>query len=341
MNYNEVLAAARECIGPYCKACPVCNGRACANTMPGPGCKFPGNVAARNYEKWQEICVNMDTLCPNFADPDISFEMFGHTFSAPIFAAPLGALDMHYGPKYKDQEYNTILMKAAADYGVMAFTGDGVDPDIMKSAVRDSAAIGGMSVPTIKPWNKEAVFEKLDVANANGIFAAAMDVDGAGLPFLKKMNPNAGSKTVDEMREITAYAKMPFIIKGIMTPAGAVKAVESGAKAIVVSNHGGRVQGGVPSTAEVLPAIADAVKGKITIIVDGGIRSGVDVFRAIALGADAVLIGRPIIPAIYGGGAEGFKVYMDKIVGELKSTMTMCGAASLKEITREKIWLGK
>ncbi len=341
MNYNEVLAAARECVGPYCKACPVCNGRACANTMPGPGCKFPGNVAARNYEKWQEICVNMDTLCPNFADPDISFEMFGHTFSAPIFAAPLGALDMHYGPKYKDQEYNTILMKAAADYGVMAFTGDGVDPDIMKSAVRDSAAIGGMSVPTIKPWNKEAVFEKLDVANANGIFAAAMDVDGAGLPFLKKMNPHAGSKTVDEMREITAYAKMPFIIKGIMTPAGAVKAVESGAKAIVVSNHGGRVQGGVPSTAEVLPAIADAVKGKITIIVDGGIRSGVDVFRAIALGADAVLIGRPIIPAIYGGGAEGFKVYMDKIVGELKSTMTMCGAASLKEITREKIWLGK
>ena len=341
MNYNEVLAAARECVGPYCKACPVCNGRACANTMPGPGCKFPGNVAARNYEKWQEICVNMDTLCPNFADPDISFEMFGHTFSAPIFAAPLGALDMHYGPKYKDQEYNTILMKAAADYGVMAFTGDGVDPDIMKSAVRDSAAIGRMSVPTIKPWNKEAVFEKLDVANANGIFAAAMDVDGAGLPFLKKMNPNAGSKTVDEMREITAYAKMPFIIKGIMTPVGAVKAVESGAKAIVVSNHGGRVQGGVPSTAEVLPSIADAVKGKITIIVDGGIRSGVDVFRAIALGADAVLIGRPIIPAIYGGGAEGFKVYMDKIVGELKSTMTMCGAASLKEITREKIWLGK
>ena len=99
MNYNEVLAAARECVGPYCKACPVCNGRACANTMPGPGCKFPGNAAARNYDKWQEICVNMDTLCPNFADPDVSFEMFGHTFSAPIFAAPLGALDISF---YRD-----------------------------------------------------------------------------------------------------------------------------------------------------------------------------------------------------------------------------------------------
>ena len=168
-----------------------------------------------------------------------------------------------------------------------------------------------------------------------------MDVDGAGLPFLKAMNPNAGSKSVDEMREIIDHADMPFIIKGIMTPAGALKAVEAGASAIVVSNHGGRVQGGVPSTAEVLPAIAAAVKGRVTIIVDGGIRSGVDVFRAIALGADAVLIGRPILTAIYGGGAEGFKVYMDKIVGELKSTMTMCGAATLKDITRDKVWTEK
>ncbi len=341
MDYNEILSAARECVGPYCKACPVCNGRACGNTMPGPGCKFPGNAAARNYDKWQEICVNMDTLCQNFADPDVSFEMFGHRFSAPIFAAPLGAVDLHYGPKYKDQQYNAILVKAAAEYGVMALTGDGVDPDIMKAASDDMVKAGGMGCPTIKPWNKEAVFEKLDILNSKGIFAAAMDIDGAGLPFLKAMNPNAGSKTVEEMREIIGYAKMPFIIKGIMTPAGALKAVESGAKAIVVSNHGGRVQGGVPSTAEVLPAIAEAVKGKITILVDGGIRSGVDVFRAIALGADGVLIGRPMLTMIYGGGEEGFKVYMNKLVGELKSTMTMCGAASLKDISRDMIWLGK
>ncbi len=339
MNYNEILAAAKDCVGPYCKACPVCNGRACGNTMPGPGCKYPGNAAARNFDKWQEIFVNMDTLCPN-TEPDVSFRLFGHDFSAPIFAAPLGAIDMHYGPKYKDQEYNSILIKAACDYGVMALTGDGVDPDIMKSAAADMEALGGMGVPTIKPWNKEAVFEKLDVLNGKGIFAAAMDVDGAGLPFLKAMNPNAGSKSVEELRELIGYAKMPFIVKGIMTAAGALKAVEAGADGIVVSNHGGRVQGGVPSTAEVLPEIADAVKGKTVIIVDGGIRSGVDVFRALALGADAVLIGRPLIPMIYGGGAEGFKVYMDKIVGELKSTMTMCGAASLKDITRDKIRLG-
>lgn len=92
-----------------------------------------------------------------------------------------------------------------------------------------------------------------------------MDVDGAGLPFLKKLSPNAGSKSVDEMREIIDYAGKPFIIKGIMTVKGAEKAVEAGASAIVVSNHGGRVQGCTPATAEVLPAIAKAVKGKLKI----------------------------------------------------------------------------
>lgn len=340
MNYNEILAAARDQVGPYCKACPVCNGRACGNIMPGPGSKVPGNTAARNYDKWQEIFVNMDTLCPN-ADIDTSFELFGKKFSAPIFIAPLGALPMHYGDKHNDITYNRILVPAAANYGICALTGDGVDPAVMQNAAKDMAAIGGIGIPTIKPWNKEFVFEKLDILNELGIFAAAMDVDGAGLPFLKAMNPNAGSKSVDEMREIINYAKMPFMIKGIMTPKGALKAVEAGADAIVVSNHGGRVQGNVPSTAEVLPEIVDAVKGKIKIFVDGGIRSGVDVFKAIAMGADAVLIGRPVVPFIYAAGEEGFKVYMDKIVKELRDTMSMCGTPSLGDISRDNIWISK
>lgn len=340
MNYNEILAAARDQVGPYCKACPVCNGRACGNIMPGPGSKVPGNTAARNYDKWQEIFVNMDTLCPN-ADIDTSFELFGKKFSAPIFIAPLGALPMHYGDKHNDITYNRILVPAAANYGICALTGDGVDPAVMQNAAKDMAAIGGIGIPTIKPWNKGFVFEKLDILNELGIFAAAMDVDGAGLPFLKAMNPNAGSKSVDEMREIINYAKMPFMIKGIMTPKGALKAVEAGADAIVVSNHGGRVQGNVPSTAEVLPEIVDAVKGQIKIFVDGGIRSGVDVFKAIAMGADAVLIGRPVVPFIYAAGEEGFRVYMDKIVKELRDTMAMCGTPTLTDISRDNIWISK
>lgn len=340
MTVNEALQKARNRIGPYCKACPVCNGMACGNTIPGPGSKYPCNTAARNYDKWQEILVNMDTLCPN-ADPDVSFELFGKSFKLPVFVAPLGGIKMHYGPMYSDQEYNSILIPAAYEYGIAALTGDGVDPDIMLSSVQDMKNVDGIGIPTIKPWNREAVFSKLDVLNSNGIFAAAMDIDGAGLPFLKAMNPNAGSKSVEEMREIIDYANMPFIIKGIMTVKGALKAVDAGADAIVVSNHGGRVQGAVPSTAEVLPEIAEAVNGKTRVFVDGGIRSGVDVFKAIALGADGVLIGRPILPVIYGGGVDGFNAYMDMILGELKGTMTMCGAASLRDITRDMVYIAK
>ncbi len=336
MTYNEILQAARDQVGPYCKACPVCDGRACGNTVPGPGCKAPNNTAARNYAKWQEVLVNMDTLCPN-AVPDTSFRLFGWNFKAPIFIAPLGSLKLHYGDKYDDFAYNSILVPAAAEYGVAAFTGDGVDPEIMKSSVRDMEKVQGIGIPTIKPWNLEAVFEKLDILNAKGIFAAAMDVDGAGLPFLKAMNPNAGSKSVEELRQITAYAKMPFIVKGIMTPAGAEKAIQGGAAAIVVSNHGGRVQGGVPATAEVLPAIAKTVAGRVPVFVDGGIRSGTDVFRALALGADAVLIGRPLVPFVYAAGAEGMRVYLDKIIAELRDTMTMCGAPTLADIGPDNI----
>lgn len=340
MNYNEILASARTQVGPYCKACPVCNGRACANAMPGPGSKVPGNGAARNYDKWQEIFVNMDTLCPN-TEIDTSFELFGKKFSAPIFIAPLGAVNMHYGDKHNDISYNRILIPAAAEYGICALTGDGVDPAVMQNAAKDMAKVGGMGIPTIKPWNKEFVFEKIDLLNELGTFAVAMDIDGAGLPFLKAMNPNAGSKSVDEMREIVSYAKMPFIIKGIMTVNGALKAIEAGADAIVVSNHGGRVQGNTPATAEVLPEISKAVDGRIKVFVDGGIRSGVDVFKALALGADGVLIGRPIVPFVYAEGKEGFKVYMDKIVSELKGTMTMCGTPTLKDITADKIFFAK
>ena len=338
MELSEMLTAARGEMGGLCKACSVCNGLACGNSMPGPGSKAPGNVAARNYAKWQEICVNMDTFCQN-RDTDISFELFGKTFSAPIFIAPIGAVNMHYGEKFTDLTYNDLVVSTCAQYGIAAFTGDGADASVMISAADALEKCGGVGIPTVKPWNKEAVFQKLDyIKSKKTIFAAAMDIDGAGLPFLKALNPNAGSKSVAEMKEIISYAGMPFIIKGIMTPAGAEKAIEAGASAIVVSNHGGRVQGGVPATAEVLPAIADAVGGRIKIFVDGGIRSGLDVFRALALGADAVLIGRPVVPFIYAAGADGLRAYLDKIIGELTSTMTMCGTPTLKDIGRDNIF---
>ena len=164
-----------------------------------------------------------------------------------------------------------------------------------------------------------------------------MDIDAAGLPFLKNMTPPAGSKTVEEMAEIIRLAGVPFIVKGVMTVKGALKAKEAGASAIVVSNHGGRVLDQCPATAEVLEEIVKAVDGSMKVFVDGGIRSGTDVFKALALGADGVLICRPFVTAVYGGGTDGVKTYVKKIGTELKDTMQMCGAHSLEEITRDMV----
>ncbi len=336
MTYQEILQNARTCVGPYCKACPVCNGMACKNTVPGPGAKGIGTGFIRNYQKWQELCVNMDTICEN-RPADTSFEVFGQKFALPVFAAPVGAMTLHYGDKYDDLTYNDLLVSACAAAGIAAFTGDGTNPAVVEGAVKAIAASHGHGVPTIKPWNMELVRQKLELAGTADPFAVAMDIDAAGLPFLKNMQPPAGSKTVDELRQIAEWAKKPFILKGIMTVEGAKKAVKAGASGIVVSNHGGRVLDNCPATAEVLPAIADAVGKQVTIFVDGGIRSGMDVFKALALGADAVLIGRPFVTMVYGGGAEGVQVYVDKLKAELSDTMAMCGAHSLAEIRRDMV----
>lgn len=152
----------------------------------------------------------------------------------------------------------------------------------------------------------------MELVHESGAFAVAMDIDAAGLPFLKNMELPAGSKTVEELREIIEMAGTPFIVKGIMTVKGALKAKEAGAAAIIVSNHGGRVLDQCPATAEVLEEIATAVNGSMKILVDGGIRSGADVFKALALGADGVVIARPFVTAVYGGAQEGVRSYIEK-----------------------------
>lgn len=336
MTYEEVLNHAKTCMGEHCKACPVCNGKACGNKMPGPGAKGSGTVAIRNYDKWQELCVNMDTICEN-KSVDTTLNIFGESFKYPIFAAPIGAMKLHYGDKYDDLEYNDILVSACADAGIAAFTGDGTNPAVMVAATKAIKGKGGKGIPTVKPWDMNTLREKLSMIQDSGSFAVAMDIDAAGLPFLKNLTPPAGSKSVEELQEIVREAKVPFILKGIMTVKGALKAKEAGAAAIVVSNHGGRVLDQCPATAEVLADIVDAVGKDMKIFVDGGIRSGVDIFKALALGADAVLIGRPYVTAVYGGAGEGVAAYTEKLASELKDTMAMCGAHSLEDISRDMV----
>ena len=337
MTYQQVIQQARGQMGP-CKACPVCDGKGCRGTIPGPGAKGIGDTAIRNYNAWQAVRLNMDTICAS-GQPDTRCSLLGQQFSLPVFAGPVGAVQLHYGQKYNDIDYNDILVPACREAGILAFTGDGADPAVMVAACGAVKQCGGFCIPTVKPWDAATIAEKMALVRDARALAVAMDIDAAGLPFLKNHVPPAGSKTVAELREIIAAAGVPFLIKGIMTVRGAQKALEAGAAGIVVSNHGGRVLDGTPATAEVLPEIAAAVGGRALVLVDGGIRTGLDVFRALALGADAVLIARPFVTAVYGAGADGVRTYVAQLQAELADAMSMCGARSLADISRDMVRL--
>ena len=340
MTYEELANQARGQMGEWCKACPICDGRACGSHIPGPGSKGSGNVAARNHEAWKDYRLSMDTIHETFT-ADISARVLGRQLALPVMIAPVGDVPLHYGSKYDTVAYNRTVLQAAHEAGTLAWTGDGTDESIMSNALELIGSMDGAGVPTIKPWSMDVVFEKLEAALAVHPAAVAMDIDAAGLPFLRGQQPPAGAKSRAELREIghrCHAADVPFVVKGVMSVRAAEKAVRAHADAIVVSNHGGRVLDGVPATAEVLPDIAAEFRGATQILVDGGIRSGIDVFRALAMGATAALVCRPFVVATFGGGAQGVRDYLDQFARELSDAMEMCGARSVSDIDREMLW---
>ena len=139
-------------------------------------------------------------------------------------------------------------------------------------------------------------------------------------------------------KRLKAYQKLketlsvPLILKGVMNVETALICIEAGADAIVVSNHGGRVMDTMPGTADVLPEISNAVSGRVKVLVDGGIREGVDILKMLALGADVVMIGRPICIAAFGGGREGVRFYLEEKIKELRQAMILTGSADVNRI---------
>lgn len=336
MNYQEVLNNAKQNIGPYCKVCPECNGIACRGMIPGPGGKGSGLGFIRSYQDLKKVRLQMDTI---YEPKAVSTQttLFGKTVDLPVFAAPIGAVGLHYSNLYDDLSYSSALLKGCHAAGTVAFTGDGVKDEVFQGTIEAIYELEGWGIPTIKPWSYEEVLNKAKMAEASGALAVAMDIDAAGLAILAAQGKPVAPMSVETLSKIIAQIKVPFVLKGIMTAEGAKKALEAGASGIVVSNHGGRVLDETPSTIEVLPEIVEAVGGKMTILVDGGFRTGLDVFKAIALGAQGVLIGRPFAYAIYGGAEEGVGLYLSKLKAELSEAMLMTGAATIGEITRDKV----
>jgi hypothetical protein len=331
---KDVRKRARELMTGYCKVCPICNGKACAGEVPGMGGLGTGSSFMSNVSALAAVRFNM-RLIHGAEMPDTSTTLLGRTLSMPVLAAPIGGVSFNMGGKITEQEYCDAVLGGCVDRGVIGCCGDGVPPFIHESGFASIQALGGAGIPFIKPWDDNELYEKLDRAVATGADTVGMDIDAAGLVTLRLMGRPVGPKPLDKLKDIISHVPAKFILKGVMTPDDAHRALDAGAAGIVVSNHGGRVLDHTPGTAEALPAVAAAVKGQIAILVDGGVRTGGDVLKMLALGADAVLIGRPFCTAALGGLREGVGKYLDQVRGELVQAMILTGCASVGDAGRD------
>lgn len=332
----ELRKMAKDKIGTYCKVCPICNGLACRGLIPGPGGKGTGEVFVRNYNDLRQFGLNMDTLS-DVKEVDLSMDWFGNTLSAPIFAGPIGAVKLHYSDLYNDYTFSKALLQGCHEENTLAFTGDGVDDAVFLQTAEAIKDLKGQGIPTIKPWAEERILEKIKIAESANVKVIAMDIDAAGLPILSNTGKGVSPKSEETLKAIIESTHLKVILKGIMTVDGAIKALNAGASGIVVSNHGGRVLDDTPSTISVLEEIVEAVNGRMKILIDGGFRSGNDVFKALALGADGVIIARPFVTAVYAEDRVGVTKLMSQYKAELRSALLMTGCSNLSEIGKKHI----
>lgn len=331
MDIKEIKKNARERM-KFCRVCKVCDGVACAGEVPGMGGTGTGAAFKANLEALSKVKLNMRTL-HDAKDPNISVELFGCELSMPILAAPITGTEYNMGPAMNEAEFIEAVISGSNAAGTLGMCGDGANPVFFDSGLEAMKKVNGRGIPVMKPRENKVVFDMAKKAQSINVPAIGMDVDGAGLVTMAMYGQPVGPKNPAELKDIISKVHVPFILKGIMTPDEAEIALEAGAAAIVVSNHGGRILDSTPGAAEVLPAIAQKVKGKMTILADGGVRHGIDVLKYLALGADAVLVGRPIIIGAYGGGAQGVHTVLETMAKELKAAMILTGCKDIKDIT--------
>ncbi len=337
MDLETVRNTAKEKLKGYCRVCPVCDGRVCAGEVPGMGGVGTGSAFKANLEALASYRFNMRTI-HNVKTPDTSIELFGEKLSIPVLAAPITGTTYNMGGKMTEDEFIGAIIAGSLQAGTLGMTGDAADQTLWGSAMKAIASHQGRGIAIIKPREQKEIISRIRDVEKAGAIAVGMDIDGAGLITMALKGQPVSPKTVDEIKEVVSATRLPFILKGIMTPEEAEMAVEAKVSTIVVSNHGGRVLDHTPGTADVLPEIAGRVKGKITILADGGVRTGADVLKFLALGADAVLIGRPLVTGAFGGGQDGVALLLNKIKNELIQAMLLTGTSDVKKVSRNILY---
>lgn len=235
------------------------------------------------------------------------------------------------GPKwfqlycYRDREVTRGLVQRAEQAGYAAVC---MTVDLPRVGIRERDVRNRFQLPsTAMPRNFEGVAD---------LSMSAHNPDGAAFSrYIQDLvDPSLTWDSVDWLRSVTA---LPVVLKGILRPDDAVLAVEHGARGIVVSNHGARQLDGVPATIDVLPEIVHAVDGRLEVLLDGGVRRGTDVVKALALGATAVLVGRPCLWGLAAAGADGARRVLALLRAEVELAMALMGCPRVGDLTRTHV----
>jgi len=333
MNSKEIKDKARAKTGSSCRVCPICDGRACPGEVPGMGGALTGSVFRRNISALSQILLK-SRLVHNVKNPNLECNILGLNLSLPLIIGPIGGISFNLNSAMSETDYQEAILIGSSKAGIIAGLPDAVPPEIMVTSLNLAKKYNNCGLPFIKPWEFEQFTQKVILCADAGVSIVACDLDSIGLITLRKMGKPAYAKSQNELAKMINEAhnrNLKFVIKGIMTIDDAIACLEAGADGIVVSNHGGRILDSTPSTVEVLPEIASAVKGRMSLTVDGGLRNGVDILKMLALGAEAVFIGRPYAIAAIGGGAEGVELLTNTYRGQLEQAMIMTGCPDVKQ----------
>lgn len=278
------------------------------------------NLITRNY--MDSILLKMCHI--NGRLPSTQFHLFGETFDTPVMTAALSHLN-------NTRENGMAQMALGAkEAGAVYWCGMGE-----KEELEAITATGARTIKIIKPHaDNDIIYDKLEHAHKCGVMAVGMDIDhsfnGRG-QYDNVMGLPMRPKTVDELKEFVRASSVPFIIKGVLSERDAEKCLEIGAGAIVVSHHHGIMDYAVPPL-KILPDIVHVIDGRIPVFVDCGIESGMDAFKALALGAAAVCAGRTLMGPLKEQGADGVKEAIGEMTAQLAGVMARTGFGSLEEI---------
>ncbi|MCL2059410.1 MAG: alpha-hydroxy-acid oxidizing protein [Oscillospiraceae bacterium] len=262
--------------------------------------------------------------------PSIEYELFGSVFSTPIMTAALSHLNRTHPDGMVE------LARGAAAANAVMWAGMGDDSELERII-----ATGAKTIKIIKPYaDEDLIMKKIEHAERHGALAVGMDLDhafsrrgGYDKVLGHEMRPKSQADIVRYVRS----TNLPFVIKGVLSAQDAQKCLESDVSGIVVSHHHGVIDYAVPPLM-VLPEIADVIGGQIPIFIDCAIERGYDVFKALALGANAASVGRALMPPLAKDGAEGVKRAIEAMSTELAYAMAMTGSPDPASIDPDTVW---